>query len=62
MEEIFNQLVNVAGNVIFPIVCSYALYKELQAEREDHKAEVKNLGEMIQKNTEVTEKLLERME
>lgn len=57
MEEV----VSLISNVGFPIACVVALFWYLNKEREEHKAETQKLGEAINNNTLVMEKILTKV-
>lgn len=60
--EIGGVIMELISNNLFPIVACGALFWKLNKDDTDHKEEVDKLSGVIQNNTNVITKLIERME
>lgn len=60
--EISNFIMELISNNLFPIAACAALFWKLNKSDTDHKEEVDKLSGVIQNNTNVITKLIERME
>lgn len=62
MEEIVQIVTNLVSNVGFPIACVVAMFYMQNKEREAHKAESEAWVEALNRNTEVMQKVLDKLE
>ena len=61
MEEIVQIVTNLVSNVGFPIACVVAMFYMQNKEREAHKAESAAWVEALNRNTDVMQKVLEKL-
>lgn len=60
--EISNFIIELISNNLFPIAACAALFWKLNKSDTDHREEVDKLSSVIQNNTTVITRLVERME
>lgn len=61
MEEVVQIVTNLVSNVGFPIACVVAMFYMQNKEREAHKAESASWVEALNRNTDVMQKVLEKL-
>lgn len=61
MEEVVQIVTNLISNVGFPIACVVAMFYMQNKEREAHKAESAAWVEALNRNTDVMQKVLEKL-
>ena len=61
MEEVIQIVTNLVSNVGFPIACVVAMFYMQNKEREAHKAESAAWVEALNRNTDVMQKVLEKL-
>lgn len=61
MEEVMQIVTNLVSNVGFPIACVVAMFYMQNKEREAHKAESAAWVEALNRNTDVMQKVLEKL-
>lgn len=59
--EIVEQAVNIINQVGFPIACVVAMFWQMEKEREAHSAESAQWVDAINRNTNVIEKLTDKL-
>ena len=59
--DILNAAVEIVNKVGFPIACVIAMFWQMDKERESHAAESEKWVEAINRNTNVIEKLTEKI-
>ena len=59
--DILNAVVEIINKVGFPIACVIAMFWQMEKERESHAAESERWVEAINRNTNVIEKLTEKI-
>ena len=57
-----DMLIDIFSNFAVPVACLVACFWLWNKEREDHKAEMKELTQAVQNNTLVVQKLLDKLE
>ena len=60
--EVMNDFVSLISNVGFPIFACIMMYKAMDKEREDHKDESAKWIEALNNNTNVMQKLVDKLE
>lgn len=60
--EFMNEFVTLISNVGFPIFACIMMFKAMEKEREDHKEESEKWVEALNNNTNVMQKLVEKLE
>lgn len=61
MEEVVQIVTNLVSNVGFPIACVVAMFYMQNKEREAHRAESAAWVEALNRNTDVMQKVLEKL-
>ena len=60
--DVMNELVTLISNVGFPIFACIMIFKEMEKQRENHKTESEKWVEALNNNTNVMQRLLDKME
>lgn len=59
--DVVQQVVDIINQVGFPIACVVAMFWQMEKERESHAAESEKWVEAINRNTNVIEKLTDKL-
>lgn len=62
MESVLDVVIQFIQNVGFPIACVVAMFWMWDRERQEHKQEAEKWAEAINNNTQVMQKLVDRLE
>jgi hypothetical protein len=62
MEGVLDVIIQFIQNVGFPIACVVAMFWMWDRERQEHKQEAEKWAEAINNNTQVMQKLVDRLE
>ena len=62
MESVLDVIIQFIQNVGFPIACVVAMFWMWDRERQEHKQEAEKWAEAINNNTQVMQKLVDRLE
>lgn len=57
-----DMITTLLSNFAFPVVCTLGMFWMWNKERDEHRAEVKEMTEAINRNTVVMEKILTELE
>ena len=60
--DVMNELVTLISNVGFPIFACIMIFKEMEKQRENHKTESEKWVEALNNNTNVMQRLLDKMD
>lgn len=60
--DVVTEIVGIINNVGFPIACVAVMFYQMEKERKVHKEESEKWVEAINRNTNVMEKIIEKME
>ena len=61
MMEVMNEVVSLISNVGFPIFACIMIFKAMEKEREDHKTESEKWVTALNNNTNIMQKLYEKI-
>lgn len=60
--DVMNDLIQIISNVGFPIFACIMMFKAMDKDRDEHKAESEKWVEALNNNTNVMQKLVDRLE